>query len=168
MVLTGTAGWLASFQLSLDDWRLLSDPACQPSCNISPVISCGSVMSSPRGSLLGFPNRLLKLGTFAAVTALGIAVLSGARLHRRLWLALDTGALVGVAFVHWLIGKSLYELNKICPYCAVIWVATICLFWYVTLHGIIRTGSVDLDLRLPGRRAAVIGTLRHNELVGWS
>ncbi|WP_149830048.1 cyclic nucleotide-binding domain-containing protein [Streptomyces tailanensis] len=33
---------------------------------------------------------------------------------------------------------------------------------------IIRTGSVDLDLRVPGRRAAVIGTLRHNELVGWS
>ncbi|MFF9036101.1 cyclic nucleotide-binding domain-containing protein [Streptomyces sp. NPDC014892] len=33
---------------------------------------------------------------------------------------------------------------------------------------IIRTGSVDLDMRVPGRRAAVIETLRHNELVGWS
>ncbi|ULR48966.1 cyclic nucleotide-binding domain-containing protein [Streptomyces deccanensis] len=33
---------------------------------------------------------------------------------------------------------------------------------------IIRTGSVDLDMRVPGRRAAVIQTLRHNELVGWS
>ncbi|MFF1296335.1 MULTISPECIES: cyclic nucleotide-binding domain-containing protein [unclassified Streptomyces] len=33
---------------------------------------------------------------------------------------------------------------------------------------IIRTGTVDLDMRVPGRRAAVIETLRHNELLGWS
>ncbi|RZU23752.1 cyclic nucleotide-binding protein [Streptomyces sp. BK239] len=33
---------------------------------------------------------------------------------------------------------------------------------------IIRTGSVDLDMRVPGRRAAVIETLRHDELIGWS
>ncbi|MEU0217167.1 vitamin K epoxide reductase family protein, partial [Streptomyces sp. NPDC006265] len=49
-------------------------------------------------------------------------------------LALNAGALTGVAFVHWLIGQSLYELNKLCPYCAVVWLATIALFWYVTLH----------------------------------
>ncbi|MGW7210626.1 cyclic nucleotide-binding domain-containing protein [Streptomyces sp. NPDC054837] len=33
---------------------------------------------------------------------------------------------------------------------------------------VIRTGSVDLDMRVPGRRAAVIDTLRHDELIGWS
>lgn len=33
---------------------------------------------------------------------------------------------------------------------------------------IVRTGTVALDLRVPGRRAAVIETLGHNELVGWS
>ncbi|GGR68567.1 membrane protein [Streptomyces humidus] len=134
MLLAGTVGWLASFQLSVDDWRLLKDPSYRPPCNISPVVSCGSVMSSAQGSLLGFPNMLLGLGAFAAVAALGAAVLGGARLHRLLWLALDAGMLVGVVFVHWLIGQSLYELDKICPYCAVVWVVTIGLFWYVTLH----------------------------------
>ncbi|MFK4104211.1 vitamin K epoxide reductase family protein [Streptomyces sp. NPDC019531] len=134
LVPAGIAGWLASFQLTVDDWRLLRDPAYQPPCNISPVVSCGSVMSSPQGSLFGFPNMLLGLGAFAAVTALGIAALSGARLHRRLWLTLDAGALVGVVFVHWLIGQSLYELNKLCPYCAIVWVVTIALFWYITVH----------------------------------
>ncbi|AZP15459.1 cyclic nucleotide-binding domain-containing protein [Streptomyces aquilus] len=33
---------------------------------------------------------------------------------------------------------------------------------------IVRTGTVDLDIRVPGRRAAVIESLGHNELVGWS
>ncbi|MGW0826887.1 cyclic nucleotide-binding domain-containing protein [Streptomyces sp. NPDC002845] len=33
---------------------------------------------------------------------------------------------------------------------------------------IVRTGTVDLDMRVPGRRPAVIETLGHNELVGWS
>ena len=33
---------------------------------------------------------------------------------------------------------------------------------------IIRTGTVDLDMRVPGRRAAVIESLGHNELLGWS
>lgn len=30
MVLSGIVGWLASFQLTVDDWRLLRDPAYQP------------------------------------------------------------------------------------------------------------------------------------------
>ncbi|MFJ8698797.1 cyclic nucleotide-binding domain-containing protein [Streptomyces ardesiacus] len=33
---------------------------------------------------------------------------------------------------------------------------------------IVRTGTVSLDLRVPGRRPPVIVTLGHGELVGWS
>jgi CRP-like cAMP-binding protein len=33
---------------------------------------------------------------------------------------------------------------------------------------IVRTGTVALDLRVPGRRPAVIEALGHGELVGWS
>ncbi|GGR96569.1 hypothetical protein GCM10010269_39280 [Streptomyces humidus] len=33
---------------------------------------------------------------------------------------------------------------------------------------IIRTGRIELDTRVPGRRAAVVENLGHNELVGWS
>lgn len=33
---------------------------------------------------------------------------------------------------------------------------------------VIRTGTVDLDMRVPGRRTAVIETLGINDLVGWS
>ncbi len=134
LLLTGSVGWYASFRLAVDDRRLLSDPDYRPSCDISPVVSCGDVMSSAQGSLFGFPNMLLGLAGFAAVATLGVAVLGGARLPRRLWLALNAGALAGVVFVHWLIGQSLYELNTLCPYCALVWVVTIALFWYVSLY----------------------------------
>ncbi|MEW2609963.1 cyclic nucleotide-binding domain-containing protein [Streptomyces sp. NPDC047880] len=33
---------------------------------------------------------------------------------------------------------------------------------------IVRTGTVALDLHIPGRRAAVVESLGHGELVGWS
>lgn len=33
---------------------------------------------------------------------------------------------------------------------------------------IVRTGRIELDMHVPGRRAAVIESVGHNELVGWS
>ncbi|MBB4795589.1 vitamin K epoxide reductase family protein [Streptomyces nodosus] len=163
MVLTGVIGWLAAFQLTVDDWRVLKDPAYQPPCNISPVVSCGSVMSSPQGSLFGFPNMLLGLGAFAAVAALGVAVLAGSRLHRLLWLGLNAGAVAGAVLVHWLIWQSLYELDKLCPYCMVVWVITIALVWYVTLHNLER-GVIPVPAR--GRRALDIVLDTHWILLG--
>ncbi|MGY0020385.1 Crp/Fnr family transcriptional regulator [Streptomyces sp. cg35] len=33
---------------------------------------------------------------------------------------------------------------------------------------VVRTGTVGLDMHVPGRRAALIETLGHGELIGWS
>jgi uncharacterized membrane protein len=163
LMVSGVIGWLAALRLTVDDWRLLKDPAYQPACNLSPVVGCGSVMSSRQGSLFGFPNMLLGLGAFAAVAALGVAVLTGARLHRSLWLTLKAGAFAGVVLVHWLIYRSLYELNKICPYCALVWVITIGLFWYVTLHNL-KHGNIPL--RPPGHKVLAVLLDTHWLLLG--
>ncbi|GAA2324223.1 vitamin K epoxide reductase family protein [Streptomyces cuspidosporus] len=149
LAVAGAVGWLASFRLTVDDWRLLKDPAYRPPCDISPVVSCGSVMSSPEGSVFGFPNMLLGLGAFAAVAVLGLAVLTGARLHRMLWLALNAGAVTGMVFVHWLIYQSLFGLGRLCPYCALVWAVTIALFWYITLHNL---GRGVIPVPAAGRR----------------
>jgi uncharacterized membrane protein len=93
-------------------------------------------MASRQGNLFGFPNMLLGLGAFAAVIVLGLTVLAGTHLHRMLWLGLNAGAFVGVIFVHWLIWQSLYEITRLCPYCAVVWTVTIAIFWYATLHNL--------------------------------
>lgn len=39
-------------------------------------------------------------------------------------------------FVHWLIVASLYRIHALCPYCMVVWVVTIAIFWYTTLHSL--------------------------------
>ncbi len=165
MTATGVVGWLASLRLTVDDWRLLKDPAYVPSCDVSPVVGCGSAMASWQGNLLGFPNMLLGLGAFAAVAVLGLTVLAGGRLPRGLWLALNAGALGAVGFVHWLVWQSLYDLNRLCPYCAVVWVVTIALFWYLTLHNL-RHGVIPVPR---GARAAVEVVLESHWLLlaGW-
>lgn len=33
---------------------------------------------------------------------------------------------------------------------------------------VVRTGTVSLDISVPGRRSAVVETIGHNELIGWS
>ncbi|MDB1088311.1 vitamin K epoxide reductase family protein [Streptomyces sp. ACA25] len=136
LLITGLIGWLAAFRLTVDADALGADPSYVPACDINDVVGCGGLLTSWQGSLLGFSNMLLGLGAFAVVATLGAAVLGGARLHRVLWLALQTGTVAGLLFVHWLIQQSLYELNKLCPYCVVVWIIVIPLFWYVTLHNL--------------------------------
>ncbi|MYS46816.1 Vitamin K epoxide reductase, partial [Streptomyces sp. SID5998] len=67
------------------------------------------------------------------------------------------GALAGVVFVHWLIVQSLYVLNRICPYCAAVWVVTVALFWYVTLHNL-RHGVIRVPDRARGALRLVLET----------
>jgi uncharacterized membrane protein len=132
----GAAGLVASFVLTVEVIRLLEDPAYVPSCSFNPVLSCGSVMQTWQADVLGFANTLAGIAAFAVVTTIGVVLLTGAVLPRWVWLGLQSGALVGAAFVHWLIYQSLYDIGALCPYCMVVWVVTVPIFWYVTVHNV--------------------------------
>src|SRR4051794_20319348 len=136
LLVTGTLGLAASAMLTLEKIRVLEDPDYVPSCNINPIISCGSVMRTPQASVFGFPNPLIGIAGFSAVVAIGAALLAGAALHRRFWLGLQAGTLFGIVFVHWLIGQTLYRIGALCPYCVLVWTAMIPLFWYTTVHNL--------------------------------
>jgi uncharacterized membrane protein len=41
-----------------------------------------------------------------------------------------------VGFCTWLQYQSLYEINALCLWCSLAWVATIFMFWYVTAHNV--------------------------------
>jgi uncharacterized membrane protein len=132
----GTVGFVASFVLTVEVIRLLEDPAYVPSCSFNPVLSCGSVMQTWQADVLGFANTLAGIAAFSVVTTIGVVLLAGAVLPRWVWLGLQSGALVGAAFVHWLIYQSLNDIGALCPYCMVVWVVTVPIFWYVTVHNV--------------------------------
>ncbi|PKW07902.1 Uncharacterized membrane protein [Streptomyces sp. 1222.5] len=169
VVLTGAAGLLASWVITLDEFELLKNPAFVPGCSLNPVVSCGSVMKSDQASVFGFPNPMLGLVAYGIVVCVGVSLLAGARFPRWYWLVFEAGCLFGIGFVTWLQFESLYRIDALCLWCCLAWIATILLFWYVTSlcvrHGFLpapawlRTFFAEFTWVLPVLHIGVIGML---------
>ncbi|MGC2654692.1 MAG: vitamin K epoxide reductase family protein [Mycobacterium sp.] len=127
VLIAGVIGLVASVTLTVEKIRLLTDSSYAPSCNINPVLSCGSVMATAQASVLGFPNSLIGIAAFTVITVTGVLAVSKVVLPRWYWVGTAVGTLLGAAFVHWLIYQSLYRIGALCPYCMVVWVLTISL-----------------------------------------
>ncbi len=132
VLIAGAIGLLASMTLTVEKIQLLLNPSYVPSCNINPIVSCGSVMTTPQASVLGFPNPLLGIVGFTVVLVTGVLAATKVPLPRWYWAGLDAGILIGAVFVHWLIFQSLYRIGALCPYCMVVWVVTLTLLVVVT------------------------------------
>ncbi|MEU9863955.1 vitamin K epoxide reductase family protein [Streptomyces sp. NPDC047971] len=169
LMITGAAGVLAGWVITLDKFKLLEDPNFQPGCSLNPVVSCGNIMKSEQATVFGFPNPMLGLVTYGMVVAIGAGILAGARHRRWYWLGLNAGMLFGVGFCTWLMHQSLYEINALCLWCCLAWAATIVMFWYVTSHNV-RTGVLpappavkgffeDFTFALPVLHIGIIGML---------
>ncbi|OBH11649.1 vitamin K epoxide reductase family protein [Mycobacterium sp. E1747] len=127
VLIAGVIGLAASATLTVEKIDLLLNPAYVPSCNFNPVLSCGSVMVTPQASVLGFPNPLLGLVAFTVVVVTGLLAVTKVSLPHWYWIGLTIGLLAGAVFVHWLIYESLYTIGALCPYCMVVWAATVTL-----------------------------------------
>ncbi|MFI6345155.1 vitamin K epoxide reductase family protein [Streptomyces sp. NPDC050560] len=138
LVITGAAGLLPSWVITLDEFALLRDPDFSPGCSINPVVACGSVMKSAQASVFGFPNPMLGIACYAVVVCVGAGLLAGARPPRWYWLTFNVGTLFGVGFCTWLQFQSLYRINALCLWCCLAWVATTTLFWYTTAYSVRR------------------------------
>ena len=132
VLIAGAIGLLASMTLMVEKIEILLNPSYVPSCNINPIVSCGSVMTTPQASVLGFPNALLGLVGFTVVAVTGVLAATKVPLPPWYWAGLDAGILVGAGFVHWLIFQSLYRIGALCPYCMVVWMVTLALLVVVT------------------------------------
>ncbi|CAM5249316.1 membrane protein [Streptomyces avidinii] len=136
LAVTGAAGLLASWVITLDKFLLLEDPDFKPACSLNPVVSCGSVMQSDQAAAFGFPNPMLGLVAYGVVVCVGAGLLAGARYRGWFWLGLNAGTLFGVGFCTWLMVQSLYEINALCLWCCLAWIATLLMFWAVTAHNV--------------------------------
>jgi uncharacterized membrane protein len=127
VLIVGAIGLIASAALTIEKIEILLNPPYVPSCNINPVVSCGSVMITSQASVLGFPNSLIGIAAFTVVVVTGVLAVTKVALPRWYWIGLAAATLAGAAFVHWLIFQSLYRIGALCPYCMVVWAATITL-----------------------------------------
>jgi uncharacterized membrane protein len=132
VLIAGVIGLVSSMTLTVEKIDILANPAYIPSCNINPILSCGSVMVTPQASALGFPNPLLGIMAFTVVVVAGVLAVAKVPLPQWFWIGTIVGLLVGAVFVHWLIFQSLYRIGALCPYCMVVWVVTITLLVVVS------------------------------------
>jgi uncharacterized membrane protein len=136
LIIGGAIGLIAAFIITVEKIHLLQDPTFVPNCDLNPVISCGSVMSSAQSHAFGFTNSLIGLMAFPVVITTGVLMRMGVKLKRWYMIGLQFGTTFGLAFVHWLFFQSTYHINALCPYCIAVWIVTITTFWYVLLYNL--------------------------------
>jgi len=161
-IIFGILGLLASSILLLEKMELLADPSYQPSCNLNPVISCGSVMVTEQASIFGFSNSLVGIAGFASVITIGFTLLAGAKFKRWFWLCIQLGTIFGLSIALWLFYQGVYKIGAVCPYCALIWVTMIVLFWYTLLYNI-REKNIILPKKL--KRTGELAQKYHGEVL---
>ncbi len=150
-IVAGVLGGVVSFLLYLEYIGQLTGATPIVSCSISPVVTCGPNLLSPGGNLLGFSNSIIGVTLFlgpiyAAVSA--FAAPGGLRLwYWRVYMLAIAGAFALVHFFAW---RSVFEYGSLCPWCMVVWLVTIPLFWF-TLGWSMREGMWGAGLRAFGR-----------------
>lgn len=159
-VVGGLIGLIAAAVLLVEKMALAANPDYVPSCNVNPILSCGSVMATPQAAVFGVPNPIIGVAGFAVVAAIGVGLLAGGRYSAWYWVTVQIGVTFAVVFVHWLIYQSLYVIGALCPYCMAVWAVSIPIFWYTSTR----------NLRSLGRRQKWITLLneyRGAVLTGW-
>ena len=156
-ICAGAAGWIVSFLLYHEYIGQLTGGDALISCSISPVVTCGPNLLSPGGNLLGFSNSIIGMVLFLGPIFAGIAALAAHEGVRpwfwRVFAACTAGAFL---LVHFFAYRSVFEYSSLCPWCMIIWLVTIPLFFTVagwtlragvwgTRAGTVRAGGVILS-----------------------
>jgi uncharacterized membrane protein len=154
LILTGIVGWWGAMELITQRVQRLLDPEFALNCDVNPLVSCGSVMESWQASLLGFPNPLLGVAGLIAPIAVGVALVAGARFDRWFWWAFLAGITGAFSFVHWLFAQSVFQIGALCPWCMLVWLAVIPMFWVLLVWGL-KSGVLVGSARVQSWGAAV-------------
>lgn len=140
MLVGGAVGLAAAIILTIDKVKFLTAEAAGEStalnCDLNAFVSCGGVINTDQASAFGFPNPIIGIVGFTVVLTLGVLLASGVRLPGWIWAGLQIGVLFGIGFVTWLQYQSIYEIEKLCPWCMVVWTMMIPLFVLVTARNL--------------------------------
>jgi len=155
---------IAAFALTYDKIQVLKTPGYKPSCNINPILSCGSVMEKPQASLFGVPNTIYGLMGYSVLLSLAALLLAGVKFPRRIWQLIEIGLAAGLLFAGYLFFQGVFRIHAICPFCFLVWISMPPMFWYTTLYNF-KQGH----LKLPRLKATINFLQKHHGdvLLAW-
>jgi uncharacterized membrane protein len=136
LTIGGAIGLLSAAILIVEKINFIEHPDKALSCDLNAFVSCGGVINTDQASAFGFPNPIIGVAGFAIVVTIGVLLLTGAKLPSFMWAGLQAGVLFGIAFITWLQVQSIYEIQKLCPWCMVVWTVTIPIFIWVTARNL--------------------------------
>jgi uncharacterized membrane protein len=141
ILVSGVISLISSWALSREGY-LLAAEGRQPSCDINPFFSCGSVMESWQARIfLDAPNQLTGIAGFAVVVTIAVALLQGARFPRWFWALFTIGLFAAWFFLMWLFYQAVFVIGYLCLYCMVVWASHSVLWWvylpWVAQHGLL-------------------------------
>jgi uncharacterized membrane protein len=139
-IVAGVAGGAVAFLLYLEYIGQLTGADPIVTCSWSVLVTCGPNLLAPAGNLLGFTNAILGIVLFGGPVYAGASALAAPG-GLRPWYWRVFGLFVSGAFllVHLFAWRSVFEFGSLCPWCMVVWLVTIPLFWF-TLGWQLRDG----------------------------
>ena len=102
-------------------------------------------MKTEQADLLGLPNTIFGIAGFSILFFVGLMLVTGSKLSKRLWQTLNLGILTGFLFFIYLFFQGVYRINAICPYCFLVWLVMPPLLLYITLYNL-QIGNISLGL----------------------
>lgn len=147
MLAFGLTGMLASFVLTLEEFKLLKDPNASLSCSFNLVLNCASVMKTWQASAFGFPNMFVGLIGFAVVITIALLGLSRVRFPRWFMVGGQVGITLGAVFAYWLFLSSVYVIQILCPWCLLVTFSMTILFAVFTRYNL-RQNNFGLEKSL--------------------
>ena len=136
LTIGGAIGLFSAAYLIVEKVKFLEEPDKALSCDINAFVSCGGVINTDQASVFGFPNPIMGVAGFAIVLLLGVLMVARVQLPAFIWLGLQAGAVFGIGFVTWLQSQSIYEIQKLCPWCMVVWSVMIPIFVWLTARNL--------------------------------
>ena len=125
VLIGGIFGLAASAALTIEKMMLLQNPNYKLSCSFNEIFACGSIVATEQASVFGFANSIIGVISFPVLITIGLLGLFGTSFPRFVLPGIVIATSLAHSFVLWLVYQSLYVIGALCPWCMVVWAATV-------------------------------------------
>lgn len=136
MLIGAALSLLAAFVLSVESYQLAKNPNAELSCSVNIVLNCATVAKHPSAEMLGFPNSFFGMIAEPVVITVAIAGLAGIRFPRKFMFAAQIGYTLGLVYALYLLGISYFVIQALCPWCLLVTLTTILVWFAITRYNI--------------------------------